>query len=124
MKKKVLKIILIVFILLFTYKFSIFATDSIFEGADNFLSAGDNNSILDFNKVKGVSDQIFNIVLWIGIVIIVILGAVLGIKFMTGSVEEKADVKENIMPYAFGATVVFAAVTIWALCVEILQDIF
>ena len=45
----------------------------------------------------------------IGSVVSVIVLVVLGIKYMMGSVEEKAEYKKTMMPYLIGAAFVFAA---------------
>ena len=37
---------------------------------------------------------------------------ILGIKYMIGSVEEKAEYKKTMMPYIIGTTILFAASTI------------
>lgn len=44
----------------------------------------------------------------IGTITSVITLAVIGIKYMTGSVEEKAEYKKTMVPYLIGAVLVFA----------------
>ena len=53
-------------------------------------------------------------------VVAVIIGLVIGIKFMVSSVEEKAKIKELLLPYVVGCGVVFGAFGIWSLVVNIL----
>ena len=50
-----------------------------------------------------------NIVAIVGSGIAVIALIVLGIKYMMGSVEEKAEYKKTMMPYVIGALMVFGA---------------
>jgi len=69
-----------------------------------------------------MSDIIFNVLLIIGIVIAVIWGMFIAIKFITGSVEEKAEVKKTLIPYVAGCVVLFGAFTIWKIVVTILQS--
>lgn len=121
--KKVVYILLIVILMLSIHTVNVFATDSIINGADNFLNGG-NQQILNNSAIKSVSNTIFNIFMSIGVAIVVIIAAILGIKFMVGSVEEKAEIKESIKPYVLGAVVIFAAVSIWAISVKIFQGIF
>lgn len=45
----------------------------------------------------------------LGSAIAVIMIVVLGIKYMVGSVEEKAEYKKTMIPYAVGAICIFAA---------------
>ena len=47
-----------------------------------------------------------------GKVLSVLMLAVLGVKYMLGSSEEKAEYKKSMMPYLIGALLVFAASTI------------
>lgn len=48
----------------------------------------------------------------IGIAASVAILAIMGVKFMMGSAEDKADYKETIVPYLIGAALVFAVTTI------------
>lgn len=121
--KKVVYLLLIVIFILSMCSVSIYATDSIITGADSFLDSGDQQ-ILNNQAIKTVSDTIYNVFISIGSIVVIIVGAILGIKFMIGSVEEKADIKESIKPYAWGAVVIFAAITIWSISVQVFQDIF
>lgn len=53
----------------------------------------------------------------------VIIGAILGIQFMMASAEDKAKVKEALVPYFVGCIVVFGSYGIWRLCVSLLSRI-
>ena len=48
-----------------------------------------------------------------------LVGAVLGIKIMVATVEEKAKIKELMVPYIVGCIVMFSAFTIWKIVVTI-----
>ena len=61
--------------------------------------------------------------LTIGIAIAVIVGAILGIKIITAEVEEKAKLKEMIIPYILGCVIVFSAFSIWKTIVQIGSNI-
>lgn len=73
------------------------------------------------DDLQKMSNTIYNILLLLGIVIAVIWGMVLGMKFMTGSIEEQAKVKESLIPYIAGCVVVFGAFTIWKIVLEVLK---
>ena len=45
----------------------------------------------------------------IGIVLSVVVLTVIGIKYLLGSAEEKADYKKSLIPYVVGAALVFTA---------------
>lgn len=60
------------------------------------------------NTAKKVMGLIRNIAVIAGVLLI----AVLGVKYMLGSVEEKAEYKKSFMPLIVGAVVVMAATQI------------
>ena len=61
------------------------------------------------NQIQNVGNYIATIIRNIGIVLAVILLMILGIKYMVGSAEEKADYKKTMIPYLVGAILIFAA---------------
>lgn len=103
-----------------------YALGDIISSADQFENMGETKvnagGGLDKDPIKKMSDIIFNVLLIIGIVIAVIWGLVIAIKFITGSVEEKAEVKKTLIPYVAGCVVLFGAFTIWKVVVTILQS--
>jgi len=58
------------------------------------------------------ANSIIGIITTAGVVISVIMLMVLGIKYILGSVEEKATYKKSMMPYLIGALLIFSASTI------------
>ena len=56
-------------------------------------------------------------------VVAVVTGIVIAIKFMTSSVEGKAEVKKVLLPYIISCAVTFGAFGIWKLVVEILNNL-
>ena len=64
------------------------------------------------NQIQSLGNQIIGVVQGIGIVVSVVVVIVLGIKYMMGSVEEKAEYKKTMLPYIIGAALIFAASTI------------
>ncbi len=69
----------------------------------------DSNSQTQITSVGG---KIVGIIQVIGIVIAVVVIMVVGIKYMMGSVEEKAEYKKTMMPYIIGAVLIFAGSTL------------
>ena len=59
--------------------------------------------------IQKVGNQIVTIVSVVGSLAAVIVLVVLGIKYMMGSAEERAEYKKTLMPYVIGAALVFAA---------------
>lgn len=100
-----------------------FTPDKIMQDADNFLEQGSKQgNKFDEESTKYMIKSIYNVLLIIGTVVVVIVGIILGIKFITGSIEEQAKVKEMLIPYTVGSVVIFSAFAIWKLVVDLLQS--
>ena len=56
-----------------------------------------------------MGNKIIGAIQLIGSIVSVLTLVVLGIKYMTGSVEERAEYKKTMMPYVIGAALIFAA---------------
>ncbi len=66
-------------------------------------------SVEGTSKITSIGNQIITILTLVGTIASVIVLIVLGIKYMMGSAEEKAEYKKTMMPYIIGAALVFAA---------------
>ena len=128
MKSKIIIITLItIFLTVFMWQTvpQVYAADSfdeIMTGADNFIEAGQGKSQLDEDKLEATSDMVFNTLLAIAIVVAVIVGMIIGIQFMVAGVEEKAKIKEALLPYVISCVVVFGAFGIWKIAVTLLSS--
>ena len=78
---------------------------------------------LNKENLQEFSNQIFIVLFAIGVALSVIIGGILGIKFMMSSAEDKAKVKEIMIPYIVGCIVIFGAFGIWKATVEILSKL-
>ena len=79
-------------------------------GSDPF--SGLNPDQKDTDGITNIGKRIMGILQAIGIVAAVIILMVLGIKYMMGSAEEKAEYKKTMIPYVIGAILLFGATTI------------
>ena len=59
--------------------------------------------------IQTTGNKIVQIASTVGSILSVIVIIVLGIKYMMGSVEERADYKKTMLPYLIGAIFIFAA---------------
>ena len=69
--------------------------------------------------MKQTLDDIYWVLFPMGIAVTVIIGGSLGVKFMMASAEDKAKVKESIVPYVAGCIVIYGAFGIWKICIEL-----
>ncbi len=68
-----------------------------------------DTSVKGTQEIQNVGQSIVGILQTVGIVLSVIVLIVLGIKYMMGSAEEKAEYKKTMIPYVVGAALIFAA---------------
>ena len=54
-------------------------------------------------------------------IIAVVVGMILGIKYMMATSEDKAEIKQTLPAYIVACVVVFGAFAIWRLVVYIIQ---
>lgn len=61
------------------------------------------------NKVKDLGGDIVGIIQIVGTIASVAAIMILGIKYMMGSAEERAEYKKTMLPYFIGAVLIFGA---------------
>ena len=71
-----------------------------------------NSTATGTNEISEFGSNIMGVLQTIGVVVAVVILMVLGIKYMMGSAEEKAEYKKTFIPYIVGAVLIFAASTI------------
>ncbi len=111
MKKsmKILSILLIAVILLANMSTICLAANATQMKPGNIKADYDD---LDMNGVSDTAGKVMGLIRNVAVIAGVILIAVLGIKYMLGSVEEKAEYKKSFVPLIVGAVVVMAATQI------------
>lgn len=119
MIKKVFLILILIILCMCSANY-VQASD-IISGADDFISVGKGQTPLTPGNLQNASNKVYSLLLTIGTVIAVIVAAILGIQFMTGSVEQKSKVKEAFIPFAIGCVVIFGAFGIWDMVIRILR---
>lgn len=98
------------------------AAGEVYSSGQKFLDAGMDKSPINTSALKESSDYIYNTLLAIAIMIAVIIAMVLGIQFMAASADEKAKVKEALLPFIVGCIVIFGSFTIWKLVINVGND--
>lgn len=126
MRKKIFYIFIIILILITFFSTTMVQASSlsdIISGADDFVESGKDGSstTITGSDLNDTSNFIYNTLLIIGVCVAVLIGTILGIQFITGSVEQKVKVKESLIPFVVGCVVIFSAFGIWKLVIEILN---
>ena len=75
------------------------------------------------NSLGSVGNSILGILQIVGSIVAVAVIMVLGIKYMMGSAEEKAEYKKTFIPYIVGAVLLFAGVNIASAVVNMVSGI-
>lgn len=76
---------------------------------------------------SGLGKALKNLIVYLQIAgtgISIIVVTILGIKYMTASVEAKAEVKKEMMPVLIGMGLLFGAVNLIAIATDIIGNIF
>ena len=94
--------------------------DDIIKSGDEFINGG--NILINKQKLDEKQSFIFNSLLSVGVVLTVVIGGFLGIKFMLASAEDKAEIKQMLIPYVVGCIVIYGAFGIWKLIITILDQ--
>lgn len=111
---KILIIALVLLIINTIIPLKVNAVSDMFKDADNFLAAGESpKTVIDEKKLQSTSNTIYKWLMTLAICVAVIIGAIIGIQFITGSIEGKAKIQEALVPYIIGCIVVFGAFFIW-----------
>lgn len=103
MNKKLVKILNIALIAIML----IGITTNVFALAPNQIGGRDNVSGSD--DILNVGNSIVGILQTVGVVLSVVVLIIIGIKYMMGSAEEKAEYKKTMIPYIVGAALIFTA---------------
>lgn len=75
------------------------------------------------DEIMSVGNKIIGVLQFVGSAISVIVLVVLGVKYMLGSVEEKAEYKKTMLPYFLGAIFVFGITNILGILNSIVGNI-
>ncbi len=109
---------ILVFIATILLVFSIGANVALATGSGSGSGAGiiAPNSITPVapssNDIQDIGGKILGVLQTVGVILAVIILVILGIKYMMGSAEEKAEYKKTMIPYVVGAVCIFLAPTL------------
>ncbi len=81
----------------------------------------DNDTNVEASGIKNIGSIILSGITGVGIVVSVVMVAVLGVKYMMGSAEERAEYKKSMLPYLIGAILLFGASAIANMVVSLVK---
>lgn len=109
-------IVLIIILILFIvpiYSNAVTSTINPGDWEPNALTGSDTDAVFSSAKI------IVSAIRYIGIIVSVVALLILGIKYMTGSVEEKADYKKGMKAYLLGVLLTFALSQVLAVVIDV-----
>ena len=116
MKRKLNCIVIFIIICTIIFPHIVSATEIVV--TDRVVKVADDLGLGDLDNYKGSGEEapqfiekvnvVVSVIEVVGIAISVIMLVVIGIKYMLGSVEERADYKKTMIPYLIGAFLVFS----------------
>ena len=116
MNKKISLIVILIMICTIIFPYVTSATE--IAVTNEIVKVADDLGLGDLNQYKGTGEDaplflekvntIVSVIETVGVILSVIILIVIGIKYMLGSVEERADYKKTMIPYLIGAFMVFA----------------
>lgn len=78
----------------------------------------------DMDEVVDAAGIIVSVIRTFGIIVSVIVLLIIGIKYMVGSVEERADYKTSMKPYLIGVLIFFGLSQFLAVIIDIVPGLF
>ena len=120
MKTSKKALVIIMFFIIILYMFSncfVNAFDT------SFWDPSKGNKIGDDSKLVQIGNKIIGPIQVAGSLVSVATIIIIGIKYMLGSVEEKAEYKQTLVPYFFGAIMVFGITNLLNVIYNIAQSI-
>lgn len=102
--KKILIILMNLILILFLISNAVFGTL-----IDEFQGSIDTTGSTD---LKDAGATVLGVIRVVGTIVAVAMLMILGIKYMMGSADQKAEYRKTMIPYFVGALLIFAATTL------------
>lgn len=123
MKKKMIFITLILLlILLIPIQGHCAGTDPNIETIIDGLKDVKNGDTSSNSITQGIN-TIFSLIRYVGTGLSVITVMLLGIRYMSSSIEEKAEIKKKAVPIVIGCALLFATVNIMGIIIDVVNSI-
>jgi len=101
---KILIVLINLILILFLISNTVFGT--LIDQFDNSIDTSESNDLRD------TGGKVLGVIRVVGIIIAVAMLMILGIKYMIGSADEKAEYRKLMIPYLIGAILIFAATSL------------
>ena len=131
MSKRFFNILSIVFSVLFllivftpdVYAGSMPNPDELQSQASGFINKGQSNSKIDVNKIANIMKPLASLLLGIGTVVLVVVTAVIAVKYMAATPDMRAQLKKQLVGIVVSAIVLYGAYGIWSIAYTVMNNI-
>lgn len=96
---------------------------SINEKAKEFINRGSEKETISQQKVEQDLKPLAQILMGIAVLVLLSVGAILGVKYMISGADERAKIKEKLIWYIVSAVLIFGAVAIFNIVINILNRV-
>ena len=96
---------------------------SINEKAKEFINRGSEKETISQQKVEQDLKPLAQILMGIAVLVLLSVGAILGVKYMISGADERAKIKEKLIWYIVSAVLIFGAVAIFNIVINILNKV-
>ena len=110
-----------IFIIMMFISINVFASNPTTINPDDWKPDDLNTS--DVQEIVDTSKVIVDIIRAVGIIVTVVVIIVMGIKYMLGSIEERAEYKKSMLPYLLGVFIFFCLSQILAIIINFSTEI-
>jgi len=97
--------------------------EELHQQANNFTQQGAASAKIDVNKIATILKPLAGFLLGLGTVVLVVVTAVMGIKYMAATPEGRGKLKTQLIGIAVSAIVLYGAYGIWSLVYTIMTDL-
>lgn len=130
MKKTIKKMLSIIIIFLIIYNIPLYSKatsgfDDIINSGNSFLEAGNSSITITPTEdgLQKISNFVSNVLLTVALGVTVISTAIMALNFTIQSVEDKAKIKEAMIPWVVGIFVSFGAYGIWKITMSVFYQL-
>ena len=125
--RKIIKTIIFTILILsllgtFTKSFG-FSLDDIFEEGKGFIEKGSENAAISTTDAINSFVPVGLTLVGIATIVLVIVGLIMGVKYMIAGTNEKAQLKEKLIYYVISVVMVYGATGIFALVIQVFNNI-
>ena len=93
------------------------------EKAKDFIKKGSEGETISQQKVEQDLKPLAQILMGIAVLVLLSVGAILGVKYMISGADERAKIKEKLIWYIVSAVLIFGAVAIFNIVINILNNV-